>query len=250
MLKRPVVYVLNGGVGKNKPNVRFFNSLAAVTVFDERNYTRLRAWGLNNVRRVRPGVNTSLFSYSPLPLESEIHVMMASAPWTLAQFNSKGIEALLSAAQMNPKLHLVFLWRGTTGDEMAARIRNRGLQERVTLIDERADVNRILAGVHAAIVLASDPDIVKAFPLSLLDSMAAGKPVLVSHAIPMADYVIRTGCGEVVEEISPEAILAALERLISRYAVAQRIAHTVGKRDFTKEAMIDSFGAVYRSVLG
>jgi glycosyltransferase involved in cell wall biosynthesis len=250
LMKRPVVYVLNGGAGKIRPNVRFFDSLAAVAVFGERDFTRLRRWGLNNVWKVRPGTNTPLFSFHSLPLKSEVHVMMASAPWTLAQFKSKGIEALLSAAQMNPNLHLVFLWRGILGEEMAARIQSKGLLDQVTLIDEHVDVNRILAGVHATIVLASDPDIVKAYPHSLLDSLAAGKPVLVSRAIPMADYVKRTGCGEIVEAITAEAILTALEQLVARYTDAQQIAQEAGQRDFTKKAMVDSFGALYRSVLG
>jgi len=50
-------------------------------------------------------------------------------------------------------------------------------------------VNKTLVSVHAAITLADREGIIKVYPHSLLDALAAGKPVLVSRAIPMADYV-------------------------------------------------------------
>ena len=105
LLRRPVIYSLTGGVGTRKPNLHFFSSLAAVTVADERSLECLSGWGLDNLALVRPGIDTERFSCTPLVLRSEIHLMVGSAPWTRAQFRSKGIDALLEAARRTPRLH-------------------------------------------------------------------------------------------------------------------------------------------------
>jgi len=249
-LRRPGVYSISGGVGNKRPNIRFFNSLAAVVVRDERSLKRLEAWGLDNVFLVRAGVNTTRFTFSPLPLQSELKLMVGSAPWTRAQFRTKGVDALLAAAQQAPQLRMIFLWRGVLADEMRQCIRQMNLAEQVIVLDRQVDVNEILAGVHATINLATTPGIVHSYPHSLLDSLAAGKPVLVSRAIPMADYVEQTGCGKVVENVTPTDILTAIESLAGEYEELQKVARQVGQKDFSQQQMIASYGRVYERVLG
>lgn len=249
-LRRPVIYSITCGVGERRPALPFFAALAAVAVTDERSLKQLQAWGLRNVALVRPGIETQRFSCSPLPLRSEIKLLVASAPWTKSQFKTKGIDALLAAAQQMPTLHLIFLWRGVLAEEMARRIRQLGIERQITLVNGLVDVNQILAGVHASITLAATPGIVKAYPHSLLDSLAAGKPVLVSRAIPMADYVASHNCGRVVETISPISILNAINVLISEYESLQTTAQIVGQKDFSLPGMIQSYQLLYQKVLG
>jgi glycosyltransferase involved in cell wall biosynthesis len=250
LLRRPVVYSITCGVGEARPNLAFFSSLAGVAVSSERSVERLRAWGLENVFLVRPGIDVGRFTCSPLPLRSEIRLMVGSAPWTKGQFRSKGVQALLSAARQAPHLRLVFLWRGVLAEEMRRRVRLMGLEKQVVVRNEQVNVNAILASVHASVTLAAAPGIVKAYPHSLLDSLAAGKPVLVSRAIPMADYVEKTGCGVVVESVSPADILTALETLAARYAALQKSAQEAGRRDFAQENLFTSFRRMYARVLG
>ena len=254
-LRRPVIYSLTGGVTDRRPNLAFFSSLAAVVVSDERSLRRLKAWELENAVLVRPGIDTSRFAYAPLPLHadklhpSEIRLMVGSAPWAKGQFRTKGVDALLMAAQRAPHLRLVFLWRGVLADDMEHRVREMNLTKQVTVINRLVDVNEILAGVHASVTLATRPEIVKSYPHSLLDSLAAGKPVLVSQAIPMADYVTETGCGQVVDDVTPESILTAIEALTANYDKLQASARQVGQRDFSQQAMIASYQEVYERVL-
>ncbi len=248
-LRRPVIYSLTGGVTHRRPNTAFFSSLAAVLVSDERSLKRLDAWGLENAVLVRPGIDASRFTHAPLPLRSEMRLMIGSAPWTKEQFRTKGVDALLMAARQAPHLRLVFLWRGILADDMERRVRDMGLTEQVTVLDKQVDVNEILAGVHASVTLATRPEIVKSYPHSLLDSLAAGKPVLVSQAIPMADYVAETGCGQVVDDVTPESILTAITALAANYDERQASARQAGQRDFSQQAMIESYQSVYERVL-
>ena len=248
-LRRPVVYSLSSGVGAKRPNLRFLSRLTAVTVPDQRSYDRLKKWGLNNVHWVKSGVASGRFSHTPQPLNGKIRLLVASAPWTVAQFQSKGIDALLAFAAQRPDIELLFLWRGHLLNEMQQRLEAHHLADRVQVIDRLVDVNEILATVHATVNLASDGSIIKAYPHSLLDSLAAGKPVLVSQAIPMADTVAEAGCGVVVEAVTPAAIGQAVDEMVANYEGMVATAVRVGQRDFSLEAMIDSYRAVYQAVL-
>jgi glycosyltransferase involved in cell wall biosynthesis len=248
-LQRPVVYSVSCGIGDIQPRVAFFNQLAAVAAADERSLKRLREWGVANAALVRPGIDTTRFSHSPLPLRGEIKLLVGSAPWTKGQFRTKGVEALLEAASQNPRLRLIFLWRGVLAEEMEQRVRRMNLEQQVEVLNRLVDVNQVLAGVHASITLATNPAIIKSYPHSLLDSLAAGKPVLVSRVIPMADYVEQTGCGEVVANVTPADIMAAVETLAGHYEVRQQVARQVGQRDFSQQVMIASFRKVYEQVL-
>lgn len=250
-LQRPVIYSISCGINNKRPNVAFFNVLAAVAAADERSLRHLQAWGVKNARLVRPGIDTTRFTHSmlssPLP-HSEIRLLVGSAPWTKPQFRSKGIEALLAAAQQNPQLHLIFLWRGVLVAEMEQRVQAMNLAKQVEIINRQVDVNQVLAGVHASITLANNPAIIKSYPHSLLDSLAAGKPVLVSQTIPMADYVEQTGCGQIVKKVTTADILSAVDALIRTYEAQAQAARQVGQRDFSQQAMIDSFRQIYKVV--
>jgi len=61
--------------------------------------------------------------------------------------------------------------------------------------------------------------------------------------------VARTGCGVVVERVTPEGVLTAIARLKEQYDDLQRAARRVGQRDFALDGMIASFEAVYRRVV-
>ena len=124
-LRKPVVYSLSSGVGEKRPNLRFLSRLTAVTVPDERSYQRLCGWRLKNVHLVRAGVANGRFSHTPQSLDGPLRFLVASAPWTVAQFQSKGIDALLAFAAQRSDVELIFLWRGHHLAEMQRRVAAR-----------------------------------------------------------------------------------------------------------------------------
>ena len=248
-LRKPVIYSISSGVRQKRPNIHYFNSLAAVTVSDQRSFDQMTAWGVRNCFLVRHGIDTEQFSVNPLPLDRTFKVMVGSAPWTIGQFATKGIDALLAALQKAPWLHLIFLWRGVLFEEMVERIQQMSLENQVEIINQRVDVNTVLARVHASIALATNPAIIKAYPHSLIESLAAGKPILLSRSIPMADYVEQHSCGQLIDRVTPDAILGAIEALIQNYPMIQQAAIQRGAHDFSHQAMIDSFETVYKAVI-
>jgi len=249
-LRRPVVYSITAGLGlSQRPgNIERLGRLAAIVVSNERDRKALCDRGLRNTHVIRPGIDTSRFQPTPPPAGPGLTLLAGSAPWTHAQFESKGVETLLAAAEARPDLRLVFLWRGLLFEEMQKRVARHGLEDRVEVINRPVDVNKVLGRVHAAVVLASDATLVKAFPHSLLEALAAGRPVLVSRALPMADYVERERCGEVAEAVDAEKVLAALARLEANYRPDRMAALRAGRRDFDREALVEAYGRLYASL--
>jgi glycosyltransferase involved in cell wall biosynthesis len=272
-LSCPVVYTLTGGVrGVGRARVSFFaRHVHTLVVASDTGLHTLAAEGLSNCRVIRPGIDGTLFSQSPLPLSlgdassfqgnagksvanalrnAEIRLMVGSAPWVKGQFRSKGIDTLLDVAQKLPRLHLVFLWRGVLYDAMVRRVRQRGLDNRVQVLNRKMDVNEVLKGVHASVVLAEDPAIVRAFPHSLMESLAAAKPVLISRGLPLADIVAQSGCGRIVESVTPMGVVAALEDLVRNYENACQQALTVGQNEFSQDRMVMAHRDLYESIRG
>jgi glycosyltransferase involved in cell wall biosynthesis len=249
-LRRPVIYTAVAGVsGPDRDNVQRLAQLTHTLVIPaESDRVKLQAWGISSVVTIRPGIDTARFADTPPPPARPFTLLMGSAPWTLDQFESKGVEALLQAAQSRPGLRLIFLWRGLYLKEIEHRLAQTGLSERVTVIHQQVDVSRVLAQAHAAVVLARDATVVKAYPHSLLEALAAGRPVLVSRAIPMAEYVEQTGCGQIVEAVNAEAVLKALARLEANYGACQAAALQAGQRDFTQQTMIQAYQRLYASI--
>jgi len=250
-LRRPIIYTAAAGAQRAAPAMvralaRRCHTLVVATE-DER--TLLATWDVANVAVVRPGIELARFSYTPLPSGTSPTLLMASAPWTLAQFESKGVTTLLSLAQEMPDLHLVFLWRGVLVDEMRRRVRAAGLDSRVEVLDYQVDVNAILARVHATVVLAEGDAIIKAYPHSLLESLATGRPVLVSAGIPMAQDVTRAETGVVVESLAIAHLRVAVEQLLTDYSRYQKRVLAAQVGNWSTARVIADYEQIYSAVV-
>ncbi len=250
-LRRPIVYTAVAGIRGTDQKV--VHSVArrvhTLVVPTESECALLHERGIPNVVAIRPGIDAARFSRTPPPPTGvkTLTLLMGSAPWTVDQFESKGVEALLEAAQRRSDLQLIFLWRGLHLVEMERRIAQRGLGGRVTVINRYVDVVELLAQAHAVVVLAADTTLVKAYPHSLLEALAAGRPVLVSRAIPMAEYVQQTGCGQTVKAVNAESVLEALAQLEANYEAHRSAALQAGQRDFSRLEFIEAYKRLYAS---
>ena len=247
-LRNPIVYTVLTSVRQlaKPPSLKWLASLHCLVVSNARDADILKSWGLSNYAVVPPAIQTARLSRSALPLTDEMTLLMASAPWAKDQFDLKGVDALLDAAARLPKLKLILLWRGLLLNELRERVERRGIGRKVEIITERVDINQYLKRAHATILTAKRSDIVKAFPHSLLESLVAGKPVILSDALPMADYVRQQACGLVVEEVSEQTLIAAIEDLRTHYDTLAQRARLTDAHVFSEKAMIESYREIYR----
>ena len=252
LVKRPVVYTVATGLdpARRLPPLSFLLRLAAIVVPSDTDRAALARRGVTRVHVIRPGIDVTRFVDSPPPAGPGFVLLSGSAPWTTEQFQTKGVDALLEVAREIPDIRLVFLWRGVLLPELVARVQKLGLSGRVEILHEWVDVSRVMAGVHAAAVLTGRRGLVKAYPHSLLEALAAGRPVVVSSGDPMAAYVEDTGCGRVLARLDKAELIAAIGALRQGYETYRARAAEVGRRDFSQEEFVAAHRRLYQALVG
>lgn len=245
-LRNPIIYTVVASPRSMAipPKIEDMRHLRQVVVSNQRDAETLAAWGLDNVAVIPPGIVASPGRWEWRPPGDDFTLLMASAPWTLEQFDLKGIDVLLQAAAKLPFLKLVLLWRGLFKRELQERIRRIGVTDRVEIIDRKVDAHHYLRNAHAAILLSKDSRIVKAFPHSLVEALMADRPVIVSDCLPIADYVRQNRCGVVAESVTVDGLTNAIERLRRDYD-RLRPSALMGPDDFSVHAMIERHRTVY-----
>jgi glycosyltransferase involved in cell wall biosynthesis len=216
---------------------------AAIVVSSEDEAERLRRWGHPDVVSIPPGIDLRRFGRVP-PASGPFTLMMASAPWTRRQFRSKGIDALLRTVARRPGLRLVLLWRGALRRTVERRIAASGLTDRVVLLDGAVDVAQTLEQVHAVVLVVSSRRVVKAFPHSLLEGLAAGRPVITSPLLAISRLVADSGAG-LVAECDAEALGSAVDRLQSEYGRYRAAAEALDLGPYSLSRHLDSYRALY-----
>jgi glycosyltransferase involved in cell wall biosynthesis len=112
-----------------------------------------------------------------------------------------------------------FVGEGPLLQEIAGTILERGLRERIELLGERGDVPAVLASADL-FVLSSRSE---GFPVSILEAMAAGLPVVATDVGGVAESVVDGETGLLVPPGDPGALAAALDRLLKDSGLRQRL---------------------------
>ncbi len=175
---------------------------------------RHRAAGITRPIRVLPSFTpTSPAADRPRP---------ATGPFVYAGrlVRSKGIEQLLAAFAARPTLPLKVVGEGPL--EEALRIRYRQAHH-ISFVGglPHAGMQALFADAMAVVIPSWGPEV---FPLTAIEAMAGGAPVIVRRAGGSAEAVERTGGGLVYD--NPDELLP----LIDRVAADARLRTTLSER--------------------
>ncbi len=246
-LSNPIIATVQAGLPQRRGlYLDKLKKLDYIIVGNERDGARLADWGFQHFKVIRTGVDTGKILPSEKPLDQDLTLLMASAPWEKSQFVTKGVDMLLDLARKDKNLRLIFLWRGLMCEDLMIRIRKRGVGDRVEVINERVDINRYLQRAHGTVLLSKFPELVKDYPHSLVESLAAAKPVIISSSIAMSDYVSQQTLGEVVHSFDLNTLSVAIDAFRSNYNALCTNVAKVGAADFSPGKMLDEISEVYR----
>lgn len=140
--------------------------------------------------------------------------------WTGRFVTVKDPHLLVEAvAHARVPLHVTMLGRGPLLESVRATIRAYGLEQRISC---PGSVRAVAPWLQAsdALVLCSRSE---GTPLSVIEAMALGKPVVVTTVGGLPDIVAHEGTGLWVPPRAPLALAAALDRLASDPALRLRL---------------------------
>ena len=163
----------------------------------------------------------------------------------------KALEVLFEAAALLlvefPTLKVLVAGDGPERARLEEGARRLGVADTVLFLGIRRDVPAVLAAVDVA-VLSSDYE---GSPLSVMEYMAAAKPVVSTRVGGVPELVKEDVHGLLVEPRDPEALAEAVARLLRDPALAKRLG-AVGRkrqqREFSLEAMVRRIEDLYEEL--
>ncbi len=161
----------------------------------------------------------------------------------------KGHTTLLEAAAQLPEAVFILVGDGPERAALQAICQSLGLEERVIFAGFRSDIPNWLAHCDLFVL----PSLYEGQSLSVLEAMAAGKPVIAS-AIPGNDEVIVHGkTGWLVPPGNAVHLAQALRALLADPALAQRLAlagQAKVRKEFSVQTMVQQVEQLYADLLG
>jgi glycosyltransferase involved in cell wall biosynthesis len=195
--------------------------------------------------RVIPnGVDVDRFAARPRPEAGRIVFVGRLAPpkrpdivvKAFGEMRNKGNEARVD-----------FVGDGPLRAELDAYIADEGLRGAVTLLGSRTDVPELLSRA-AVFVLASDYE---GCPLSVIEAMAAGVPVVATAVGGVPELVVDRETGLLVQPGRPDLLAAALSELLADPLRAQALGLAGRERAhalFSRERMVAATAALYDEI--
>lgn len=161
----------------------------------------------------------------------------------------KGQDTLISALPELPGVQLILVGSGDCMAELVARARRCGVEDRVVFAGDRDDVPELLV---AADVFAM-ASVSEGLPLSVLEALACGVPV-VSYDLPgLRDVLGDDQAGRLVPRGDVPALVSALDSLLDDSATMRTMAaaaRSTAESRFDSRVMAAEVEAVYDLVLG
>lgn len=129
------------------------------------------------------------------------------------------VKAFAQVLAKLPDAKLMIVGEGTEEGSIRQAIQELGIGRQVMMLGVRRDIPVILAATDVS-VLCSDRE---GLPISVLEAMAAANPVVATRVGDLPCVVQDEQTGMLVEPGSPEALAAALVRLLGDPALARRL---------------------------
>lgn len=162
------------------------------------------------------------------------HVYLIRAAWTILQQQSD--------------IHVVILGRGGLKNVLSAEAEALGIQDRIHLVGYRDDARRWLSTMDVFTL----PSLSEGLPLSLLEAMAAGIPVVVTDVGGMPEVIDDGQTGLIVPKGDVEALASKVLFLLQNPSVAVKMGaagRSCARERFCLERMVAEYRGLYSKAL-
>jgi len=188
------------------------------------------------------------------PVNSTLRTTLAGARkrpvvlTTARLHKQKGCRYLLEAATQVPEAMFVIAGDGPQRTKLEVLTRELGLIDRVVFLGHRDDIPDLLASCDVFVL----PSLFEGLPISVLEAMAAGKPVIATAIGGTDEAVVHGETGLLVPPADADALAAAIRTVLSDPVLAQRLA-AAGKarvyEKFSAETMMQGLMEIYDDLL-
>lgn len=157
------------------------------------------------------------------------------------------VEAAARVRSVRPDVHFVVVGDGPERPAIAQAIAEHGLQSCVHLLGTRSDTHELLAAWDAFALTSHN----EANPVSILEALASGVPVVATRVGSVPETVIPGQTGFLAEPGDAEGIAEALLRLIADRPLAQRLGASgreLVEARWSLESMVEGYQLLMESI--
>jgi glycosyltransferase involved in cell wall biosynthesis len=161
--------------------------------------------------------------------------------------DQKGHDFLLDAIPDITHGTFLFAGEGDRRRSLEEKAERLGISHRVAFLGHRSDVPQLLAGCDVFVL----PSLYEGFPLSVLEAMAAGRPVVATAVGGTPEAVVDGVTGYLVPPAQPAALAEAVNRVLADPARAEamgRAGQARAKESFSAAAMARRYADTYEAV--
>jgi glycosyltransferase involved in cell wall biosynthesis len=192
--------------------------LRAIVVQGERDREVLLQLGVRKeaIYLIRPGIAASPYNKA----EGPFTILFASSPLTASDFLSRGIYLMIQVARLLPEVQFLLIWRKRHLTKLKQVVAAASLRNIMISSGLIGDMAAVYDQVHASVLPGLEHRSFIPCPRSGLESLAHGKPLLVSNLVSIASTVADARAG-VVFDPSAASLKAAILQLQQDYPAYQ-----------------------------
>ncbi len=231
---------------KTKKRISYLRKLKQIIVETQQHKDYLLKLGIpeRRIKVIYPPVDLGKFSYHLA--RGNFKIVYASCPVKESDFSKRGINLLLQAAASSNSIHWTLVWRKGSFSKIVSLLNHLKLNNVTISNNIFKDMNPVYSAVHAAIIpYTRFDDHLKLIPNSAVESLAAGKPVLISSKTELSKIIKANHCG-VVFEPNQISLMEAVTELKRNYRSYQKNCRSTAIKLFSKDIFIKKYQEVYR----
>lgn len=159
----------------------------------------------------------------------------------------KGLRYLLEAATQLPEAVFVLAGEGSERSRLEAQAKELRIADRVLFLGYTENVRGLLEDCDLFVL----PSLNEGLPLSILEAMAACKPVIATSISGTAEAIVNGESGLLVPPADSTALATAIRTLLSNPSLAQRLARAGKTRvqQFSADRMVQRIMQVYDELI-
>jgi glycosyltransferase involved in cell wall biosynthesis len=160
----------------------------------------------------------------------------------------KGLPFLIEAARMVPEATFVVAGEGRDRKVLEDQAASLAAEGRLVLLGHRDDIPELLAACDLFVL----PSLFEGLPISVLEAMAAGKPVVATRIGGTDEAVLDEVTGLLVPPGDPVSLAGAVRRTLADPVAARRMGEAGRARilsDFSAETMVNRTTRLYEELV-
>ena len=219
--------------------------MQAIVIQGERDREVLLQMGVRKeaIRLIRPGIPISPYRKA----EGPFTLLFASSPLRAEDFLSRGIYLMIHVAGLLPEVQFLLIWRKrhlARLEQIVATAGVRNIRIASGLID---DMGQVYDQVHASVLPGLEHRSFIPCPRIGLESLAHGKPLLVSNLVSIAGPVARARAG-IAFDPSVASFRAAILQLQGDYSAYQANTQYYVEHEFSPSTHLELYRQLYQRV--